>query len=89
MIPFSENTPNRSVADVERSCDLGLAGARTVQLPALPGLFRDRQRSTEMLPIQSGFGDARADSLAKNLVFELPPRISSATPPWRGLSQAL
>jgi hypothetical protein len=60
MIPFSEDTPNRSTADVQLSCDLGLAGSSTAS--GSPRTFSQPSRaapdacpSTALLRCPHGF----------------------------------
>jgi hypothetical protein len=67
----AQDTADGSAAEAETAGDLGFADASTVELPDLAGLFSDGHGPAEMLSLQPGFGDARADAFAKDLVFEL------------------
>jgi hypothetical protein len=61
----------RSAADAQLAGDLDFADAGTVELPDLAGLFSNGHGPAEMLSLEPRFGNARADTLGENLVFEL------------------
>jgi hypothetical protein len=51
--------------------DLGFADAGEVKFPDLACLFPYRQRPSQVLCVEPGFGNTGADSLAEDFVLEL------------------
>jgi hypothetical protein len=70
-IPFSEDTPDRGAADIKAAGDFGLADAGTMKFPDLTCPLSDSHGPTQMLALQSRFGNARADTLTEDLVLEV------------------
>src|SRR5271168_2245133 len=66
-----EDSTHRGAADAELAGDLGFADAATVELPDLAGLFSNSHGPAEMLSLEPRLGNARADTLAEDLVFKL------------------
>jgi hypothetical protein len=66
-----EDSTHGGAADVQLAGDLGFADASEVKFSDLACLFPDRQRSTQMLSVEAGFGNTGADAFAEDLVLEL------------------